>query len=197
MQKNPRPTRAECTDVSNAVFDGADCVMLSGESAKGKYPYSSVKTMKSIIKQAESWVTNNETQYFAPKFIPSGLDIKEGMAYSVAKTSKSIKASCIIVLSKSGNTAKNISKFRPDIPIITYVPTQKVGRLLQMYRGVVPVVATNDLSELEGMSRYISAVEHTTSLGHCNLDDNVIIVAADKGCDDFSTSITMRIVKVN
>jgi pyruvate kinase len=198
MIKNPRPTRAECTDVANAVFDGADCVMLSGESAKGKYPVKSIEMMNKIINNAEQWGGENDVSSIPHPEYENPID---SIAIGAAEASKSLGASCIIVLSKSGSTAQAVSKFRPDVPIVTYVPNQKLGRMLQLHRGIHPVLleTTKDQARIlsSDPSRFGLAVSHAASLGFCKAGDKVIIVAAEAGDNVLSTSLSMRITTVH
>ena len=190
MQKNPRPTRAECTDVANAVFDGADCVMLSGESAKGKFPVVSVATMKRICDQAEEWTNKNRDLNTAVVVKPdsNNHDSLEGVAFAVSEASKSLQASCIIVVSDDFATLTRVSKFRPYVPIVTLVPSQKIGRLVQMYRGVFPVVADGgkstksmSMTEAKGLAK---------KMGFCESGDKVIMLM------DSEEGLSMRIVIV-
>jgi len=198
MQKNPRPTRAECTDVANAVFDGADCVMLSGESAKGKYPVGAVQMMQKIITNAEEWGAENDVSS-----VPEAAyeDAKESFAVGAAEASDSLNAACIIVLSHSGATARAVAKFRPSVPIVTFVPSQKHGRMLQLHRGIHPVMIEDSAVQAKILSsdssRYSLAVKHAKSLGFCEAGDKVIVLAAEKGDDVVSTAYSMRVATVN
>ena len=191
MIKSPRPTRAECTDVSNAVFDGADCVMLSGESAKGKYPRESVRMMSKIVAHAEQWGWMNQV---AVDVMPDGRVPSQGFAYAVAQAAKTISASCIVVLSGSGYTAANISRFRPPVPIVTIVPDAKAGRMLQMWRGVHPVLSPTNFNAVSP-GRFSIAVKHAKEMGFCTSGDSVIVVAAEDG-EGFLNSLSMRLVTV-
>ncbi len=175
MQKNPRPTRAECADVANAVYDGADCVMLSGESAQGKYPVVSVDTMRRIVEESEYWVSKNRSFGTFIDVKPKGGSSSETMAYAAVEASKNSNVACIVVISKTGVTAAHVSKFRPLVPIVTFVPNHKVARLLQVYRGVHPVVITPkagaEVDDIENI------MDHVTSLGFAKKHENVVIVA--------------------
>lgn len=207
MEKNPRPTRAEVTDVYNAVLDGADLVMLSGESAKGKYPVQSIATMNRIVLEAEKWVNSTRGQdgvdgllsrrRFTP---PAHSDISLGTAYGVIKGSQQFNAACIINLAKSGTTATQLARFRPDVPIVTFVPYAKTGRQLQMYRAIHPVVMRGvDLtssSPLSANARVDKAVEHAVSLGYCKSGDNVIVVFAERDTSVVSKAASTRVVTV-
>lgn len=206
MQKNPRPTRAECTDVTNAIYDGADCVMLSGESAKGKYPLQSIHMMQNIILQAERFNdvnvygedTANASRGNMVKVLPKGGSSFEGMGAAIVEASKSLNATCIIVLSKSGIAAANVAKFRPSVPIVCIVPDQKTGRMLQIYRGIHPVVTPPCQPSHLGSDprRYDEAVHTALALGFCKQHDNVIVVAAEKSGSGLSTALAMRVLTV-
>ena len=186
MQKNPRPTRAECTDVSNAVFDGADCVMLSGESAKGKYPIESVGTMKRIVDETVSYLNGQPvgmlpgtTRLYdegASKrlFVPVPVGDKEAIASSVSDMSARLGVACVIVLCESGNLARSLSKFRPAAPVICFAKNAKQARLLQIHFGLVPVVG--DLGDTAMEERVDMAVEQAKKLGLCKTNDKIIVV---------------------
>jgi pyruvate kinase len=192
MIKNPRPTRAECTDVANAVFDGADCVMLSGESAKGKYPVQSVRMMAKIVANSEKY---GKAFHVAVDQLPSHDESYQGFAYAVSEASKNIKASCIVVITGSGVTAANIARFRPHIPIVTIVPNAKAGRMLQMFRGVHPVLAPEDF-KMSSPDRFSLGVQRAMDLGFCESGDNVIVVASDATKGVIENSLSMRLVRV-
>src|SRR5699024_2578127 len=108
MQRNPRPTRAEASDVANAIFDGTDAIMLSGETAAGDYPVKSVKTMNNIAFKAE---TNLDDDLFLKNHSQLETTITDGISQSVTQTAKNISASAIITPTESGYTARMISKY--------------------------------------------------------------------------------------
>ena len=139
MIRNPRPTRAEASDVANAVLDGTDAVMLSGETASGNYPVQSVATMRHIVDRAEKelgiWGIHNLDQTI-PSEVPSVPDAVSGAAVLIAKQ---ISAPAIICLSRSGMTARMISKHRPSCPILGVTPSQQTWRELALWWGVQPV----------------------------------------------------------
>jgi len=131
MITNPRPTRAECSDVANAVLDGTDCVMLSGETANGDYSEAAVEIMARTCCEAESAVVHNNLYQAVlnstlNKF--GFLNSSESIASSAVKTAIDIRAKCIIVRSESGNTARQIAKFRPGMPIIVLTTSDATGR---------------------------------------------------------------------
>lgn len=140
MTHNPRPTRAEVSDVANAIYDGTSAIMLSGETAMGKYPVEAVKTMASIAERAENdidYVTRLKRMDFT-----SGFDVTNAISHATCTTAHDLGAAAIIALTYSGGTARQISRFRPACPIIAPTISEKARRQLNMSWGVVPVKAT-------------------------------------------------------
>ena len=143
MQKNPRPTRAEVSDVANAVFDGTDAVMLSGESAAGDYPIESVKTQAEITTRAQAEVSYKRLSGYARKGM-EGLVVGT-IGFAVTEAIATVNAGPIITITRSGKSAKMVSKFRPSVPIIALVPSEDVARSLALSWGVYPIVTNLDL----------------------------------------------------
>lgn len=137
MQDNPRPTRAEVSDVANAVLDGTDAVMLSSETAVGKYPVETVSTMNKIIASIEQEINYNELLLEYTR--KDKIDISSAVAYSTVDTANRVKASAIVCSTMSGNTAKRISHYRPDSPIIAISPDERTIRGLSINYGIIPV----------------------------------------------------------
>ena len=136
MIRNPRPTRAEVTDVANAIYDGTDAIMLSGETAAGKYPVEAVKTMATIAKRIE------ETLDYDNILRNKGLNntnVTDAISYATCTTAKSLNASGIVTSTSSGHTARMVSKFRPNTPIIAATPNSKTSRQLSLSWGVYTV----------------------------------------------------------
>ncbi|MBQ7221444.1 MAG: pyruvate kinase [Synergistaceae bacterium] len=154
MIRNPRPTRAEASDVSNAVLDGTDAVMLSGETASGNYPVQAVATMRRIVDRAERelglWGNhkNNEQNPLDLEGIPVP-DAVSGAAVLIAKQ---VKAPAILCLSRSGLTARMISKHRPECPILGLTPSQQTWRELALCWGVTPV-RLSEMSDINVAAR--------------------------------------------
>ena len=138
MQRNPRPTRAETTDVANAIIDGTDCVMLSGETAAGKYPVEAVKTMRDIC------ITTELSDDFEENIYQTEIDRKITTTNAISKSTCTIasqlRAKAIITCTASGNTAKAVSKFRPRTNIIACTIDEKVARRLSVSWGVYPII---------------------------------------------------------
>jgi len=147
MTTKPRPTRAEVSDVANAVLDGADCVMLSGETAKGDYPVEAVTMMNKIANDAES-ATFNE-QYFSDIRGLTGIskDMTEITGISVVEASFKCNASCIVVLTRTGKSAQMIAKYRPRCPIFAVTRFEQSARQCYLYRNIHPLLYTDDVAE--------------------------------------------------
>jgi len=139
MINNPRPTRAESSDVANAVLDGTDAVMLSGETAAGKYPIKSVDVMDNICRNVEAKANYiyNSLEYRKPEWKEK--QVVESLAYSCVRIAENVDAKVIATITHSGNTARRIAKFRPNVPIVAFTETQKVRRQLNLVWGVKPV----------------------------------------------------------
>ena len=139
MQENPRPTRAEVSDVANAVLDGTDAVMLSSETAIGKYPIETVKTMNKIIDEIENEINYNDLLLEYSR--KDKIDISMAIAYSTVDSANRVKASAIVCSTLSGNTAKKISHYRPGCPVIAISPDEKTVRGLSINYGIIPMNA--------------------------------------------------------
>lgn len=137
MIRNPRPTRAEVTDVANAVYDGTDAVMLSGETAQGKYPVEALQMMVEIVKNTESHLDYETLLSKAQENYKK--NISSAIGYSSVATAASLNAKCIITPTASGATARVVSKFRPEAMVVGVSPNEETLRRMQIYRGVYPV----------------------------------------------------------
>ena len=138
MIKNPRPTRAETTDVANAIYDGTSVIMLSGETAAGAYPIEAVKTMASIAEITESNI--DYVGRFQKRSLFERPDVTSAISHATCTTAHDLGASAILTASKSGNTSRMLSKYRPDCPIISGTTSEKVWRQTNMSWGVVPIM---------------------------------------------------------
>lgn len=139
MIKAPRPTRAEGSDVANAVIDGADCVMLSGETAKGEYPVPAVATMAKLSREAEQAIHYRSLRNELRELAVSPTSSTETCALAAVDASLSNKAKAIICLTTSGRSARLISKWRPECPIIAVTRVPHTARQMQLHRGVTPL----------------------------------------------------------
>ncbi len=138
MASNPRPTRAEVSDVANAILDGTDAVMLSNETAVGDYPVEAVETMATIARRIERDYPLKAIESNLPSTIPNAISA------AVSNIARQLDAGAIIPLTKSGSTARNVSKFRPPTPILATTTESNVARRLQLVWGVTPLLVKND-----------------------------------------------------
>ena len=174
MIVNPRPTRAELTDVSNAVFDGTDAVMLSGETASGKYPVESIKTMALITSTTEDSAEYRERMKLLDSNYRPGPEIGHSVIHSAYKLARNIEAKAIIIPTLHGNTARTIGSYRPEQVIIAVTPDKKVLRQLTMQWGVAPV-SCGIAEESETMIQ--NAVKNALDSGAVNAGDRVVMCA--------------------
>ena len=137
MMRNPRPTRAEVTDVANAVYDGTDAVMLSGETAQGKYPLEALEMMVHIVENTEEHLDYDILLEKAQEHRRKG--ISSAIGYSSVATAMNLNAKCIITPTLSGATARVVSKFKPKADIIGVTPNEATLRKMQIYWGVLPI----------------------------------------------------------
>lgn len=169
MVDSPRPTRAEATDVANAVLDGADAVMLSEETASGRYPVEAVQFMARIGISAE-------TQYPHNKYIqnPPHQNIAEAVAYAACVLSNQVDAKAIVATTRSGSTAIQISRFRPARPIVALSPDREATRRLALYWGCSPCF----LEYIENTDAMVEgAATAALEEGHAHKGDNLVITA--------------------
>ena len=148
MMVNPRPTRAEISDVANAIYDGTSAIMLSGETAAGDYPVEALKTMSAIAERTE-----NEEHSRAPRHAEIQISVSDATAHAACLTAKDVNAAAIVTVSESGNTARLLSKYRPKQPIIACVMDEQVQRQLSLSWGITsllmgPAHSTDELIEM-------------------------------------------------
>ncbi|MBQ6000921.1 MAG: pyruvate kinase [Clostridia bacterium] len=136
MIRNPRPTRAEVSDVANAVFDGTSCVMLSGETAAGKYPIEALTAMDVIVREAEDSI--DYWQQFARRHVAGNASINDAITHSCCLTAMDLNAAAILTPTASGHTARMISRFRPACPVAALTMQEKVRRQLALSWGILP-----------------------------------------------------------
>ncbi len=171
MIQNPRPTRAEVTDVANAVLDGADAVMLSGETASGRFPVEAVATMCRIIEEAERGPAT-PTRY-TPSF-EQARDVPTGVAAAAVAAATQLRAEIIATYTETGNTARLISEFRPKSRIIGLTPSVETVRRMSLYWGVEAVQVPR-LKSTDAMVQVAKQV--CTERGLCNVGSTVVVVA--------------------
>ena len=146
MIRNPRPTRAEVTDVANAIYDGTDAIMLSGETAAGKYPVEALKMMNQIAENTENYVEYEK--YIKHRTMHPKTKVSCAIGIASVRTARNIEADCIVTPTMSGKTARMISSFRPTMPIYAITPNERVQRKMRLYWGVRPLKGyTRDTTE--------------------------------------------------
>jgi pyruvate kinase len=173
MIRNPRPTRAEASDVANAILDGTDAIMLSGETANGKYPLEAVKTMVRIAQEIEEATFTGNWRPPALVGITPG-DVTDAVSHATCDTAHALCAAAIVAATTSGMTARNIAKYRPHMPILapTFEPT--VERQLRLSWGVVPI-HTSRAGSTDELLR--EALKIAASSGLVQKNDRVVITA--------------------
>jgi len=172
MQRNPRPTRAEASDVANAIFDGTDAIMLSGETAAGEYPVEAVKTMDRIAYRTEQAL--NYRELYETRSRDSETTITDAIGQAVTNTALKLKVSTIITATVSGHTAKVVSKYRPKALILAVTSTEEALRKLTLFWGVYPVLGKTAASTDEMLE---SAVDQALKSGCVHHGDLVVITA--------------------
>lgn len=187
MIKNPRPTRAETTDVANAIYDGTSAVMLSGESAAGKYPVEAVQTMARIAERTEEDIDYRK-RFFALSRTGK-IEITDAISHATCTTAYDIGAKAIVTVTKSGRTARMVSKYRPDCAIIACAMSDNVARQLNMSWGVTPIIIKEEKDTFE---LFEHAVAEVKAKGYLKDGDNTVITAGVP----LGTSGTTNMLKV-
>ncbi len=190
MTDHPRPTRAETTDVFNAVTDESDAVMLSGETAAGKYPVEAVEFMAAIAIEAEKLGVKDETwAHLLPEVEPG---IEEIVAHTACTAAVDAGAKAIVAYTNSGATARFISKYHPPMPVVAMTPNQKISRQLALSWGVAPVVVPN----FERTTSMITHAEATVKDAGLAAPGDVIVVVAGMPLGTNASSNIMKIHRI-
>ncbi len=169
MIRNPRPTRAEANDVANAVLDGTDAVMLSGETAKGKYPIESVRTMSKIVCRVEKEHTRWERQTTLPIYATT---VPDSVSHAATHIAKELRAKAVLSLTKSGSTSSMVSKYRPECPIIGATPSERTWRQLSLIWGIYPLLSREAPSIEQAFNTAI-----VTALGDGVLEEGDLVIS--------------------
>jgi len=184
MAKNPRPTRAEVSDVTNAVYDGADAVMTSGETAKGKYPDLTIKTMNDIILSAEQYSASGSlaslNDFASSKnssYIGDDKDPLTAVAEGAVVASSTNSCKAILVYTEDGKLPSLVAAYRPTCPIISFCPTSKVARQLILNRGIYPVVGLQNIDD--DAQKVKIGKEEVERMGFVNKGDSIVSVYAN------------------
>ena len=187
MMKHPRPTRAESTDVANAIYDGTSAIMLSGETAAGMYPIEAVKTMVRIATRTEHDI--NYLQRFRQRRTMCNPDVTNAISHATCTMAGDLSAAAIVTVTKSGRTARMISKYRPDCTIIGECLTEKVCRQLNLEWGVEPILITE---EQDASQLFEKAVDVAEMAGFVSKGELVVLT----GGVPLGVSGTTNLIKV-
>ena len=171
MSNNPRPTRAEASDVANAIYDGTSAIMLSGESAAGKYPVEAVATMATIARRTEQDI-DYRRRFYSHDYHPD--DVTNAISHATCTSAYDLNAAAIISVTQSGQTARMCSRFRPGVPIIACTTSKEVFRQLSLAWGVTPIIIQMKTSTDE---LFDAAVEAAMQEGLCQDGDLVVLTA--------------------
>lgn len=175
MINNPRPTRAEVTDIANAIYYRTDALMLSGETASGKYPVEAVETMAQIAEQAEK-DKFRENDIEVP--LKTNCDVREFMAHSAIAATEKMNVKGIITDSTTGITARNLAAFRGPNPVLAICYNDKLQRLLNLSYGVIPIYQKEHIDNQE---LFLAAVRMLRQKGYLDLDDNIAYLSGNIG----------------
>jgi len=192
MIHNPRPTRAEATDVANAVYDGTDCVMLSGETANGSYPVECVSIMSKICHEAEASIDYRDLYVKLRDKTRPPIAVPDSIASSAVKTQWDVSAKLIICLTETGNTARFVSKYRPEVPILAVTASERIARQLMVSRGVLPL----KVDTMTGTDHVVeSALAHARRLNLVKEGDRVLITSGIIEARSGSTNL-MQVIQI-
>ena len=186
MIRNPRPTRAEASDVANAVIDGSDAIMLSGETASGTYPLEAVRTMVRIAEEAERVLTSSI--YTTAYEEPTVFTLSGAICHAAMRTADEVKAKAIVAPTVSGATAKLIAAFRPNVPVVAVTPSPMVQRQLALYWGTYPLL-TRRLSNTDEV--VTDAIDVACKNGFAGEGDTVVLTAGVVGSVRSATNLLM------
>lgn len=187
MQHNPRPTRAEASDVANAILDGTDAIMLSGETAAGQYPVESVQTMDKIARRTEeavdyrSVVTTRRREKHG--------NMTEAIGQSAAYTALNLKVKAVLAPTRSGHTARMIAKYRPGCPVIALTFSEKSSRKLTLTWGIYPIVG-KDVRSIDEVLQ--DSVDQSVKRGYVDHGD-VVVITAGVPVGEIGTTNLMKI----
>ena len=195
MTKNPRPTRAEVSDVANAVFDGSSAIMLSGETANGKYPVEALETMSTIAMSAEKTIHYERRRVTRDEFKEMrmrGNRKSNAIAHATCTTSNDLGAVAIVAFTASGETARAVSSFRPGTPVIGATPVERTFHQMSMSWGIIPCMSTFVKSGTELYTQAIRAAVHSVGAK----EGDIITVTAGMPVGRVSYTNTLRLIEL-
>lgn len=172
MMKNPRPTRAEATDVANAIYDGTSAIMLSGETAAGNYPIEALKMMVRIADRTERDIDYQKRFFHYEK--EANPDVTDAICHATCTTAHDLNAKAIITVTKSGKSARALSRYRPGCPIIGCTMDEKVSRQINMSWGVCPVIIKEEKNVFD---LFAHSIQSAKKEGYLESNDTVVITS--------------------
>ena len=184
MIKNPRPTRAEAGDIVNAILDGTDAVMLSGESANGKYPKQAVETMSRICKRTDN--------AYSEKITCKNLSLSEAIASGTVKTANDICAKAIVILAESGTTARNIKRLKPNSIVLAITTNKKTANQLSLARGVFPTVI-NEIKDVDDF--HDKAIKIATSYDFIYDKDIIVLTSGANSAIGITNLMKVEVIE--
>jgi len=195
MISSPRPTRAEITDVANAIYDGTSAIMLSGETAAGKFPVEAVQTMALIAETTEKNINYRSRFKNRPPADMADMPhaIANAIAHATVTTAHDLNATAIITVTKAGATARLISKYRPEMPIISCTTDEHIRRQMNMSWGVTPIVIAEKTNSDE---LFMEAAEAAKKAGFVHSGDTVVLTAGvPQGVSGTTNLMRVEIIK--
>lgn len=192
MVTNPRPTRAEASDVANAIYDGTDVIMLSGETAKGNFPVEAVATMVKIANKVESSI-DYVKEVYNKKYVEY-LDVTNAISHATCTTANDLNAAAVVAISKSGFTVNKVSKYRPSCPIVALTDDEKVQRQLNLIWGCYPKLV--NLNDLTNGDLFENTAKLSTETEFVKSGDTIVIVAGTPvGIPGTTNTLKAQVVK--
>jgi pyruvate kinase len=193
MIRNPRPTRAEASDVANAILDGTDAIMLSGETSIGAYPVEAVRTMVRIACEVEKQIPDKPPQPFQPSDKDLDLSIADAVGRAAREVAYNLKAAAVVCPTASGYTGRIMSRYRPDSPIIAITPDDRVQRRLMLHWGITPLLAPRSDNTDDMIARAVKAARKRDLL---ETGDVVVVTAGAARSEPGTTNLLrVRVVK--
>ena len=192
MVNNPRPTRAEANDVANAIFDGSDAIMLSGETAQGSYPVEAVTMMAKIARKTEESIDYYEQISYQHKHYMTNITVTNAISYAACTTAADLKAACIVAVTDSGFTARMISKFRPSCPILAVTQHAIPLRQMNLTWGCMPTLA----SEIKGNDEVFDVAVKMALENNLAQNGDPVVIAAGVPVGVASTTNTLKVQTV-
>ena len=189
MIRHPRPTRAEASDVANAILDGTDALMLSGETSIGAYPVEAVRTMVRIACEVEGQLPERPPQPFRPSEEHLNLSIADALGRAARDAAQNLEAAAIICPTASGYTARTMSRYRPDSPIIAITPDARVQHRLMLHWGVTPLLAPRSDNTDDMVARAVEAARKRDLIG----SGDVVVITAGAARSEPGTTNLMRV----